>query len=408
VLADFFFKQRKLSILLDGSAGSSGKGRTGSWITENSQNWQFCTNTFAPQAGHWVKLQNGKQYFYQTLNSCAYQEHYEKMYLAPGAMIELPALWRELEENNIKPHKLGIHPLTQILQDIDAKFERGQVDLDGNELENIHDGTMRAGTTAHGVGACRARRILRRKEAKFARDIPELNEFICDTSKEIMDRLESGQAGFMEIAQGYQLSYMLSQFYPYCTSRNCTVAAAMDDSMLPVHLAGNVMINFRSYPIRINSKKYISLKDGHHLTWQEIQNGTEGTDYKIINSPSGHGYPDQEETTWEHVTETSGSKEPILEMTSVTKLPRRVFTFSKQNVEDAIRANRANGEVYCSLNFIDYIDSKLAGKNGIDKTTSKTQEWIDNNFPQKHRLALLGTGPHTEDTIIRLRDTILP
>ena len=255
---NFVFEPGKLTILLDGGAGSSGKGKLGAFVTEHANNWQFCCNGFSPQAGHWVKDDDGKEYFYQTLNSCAYQPYYEKMYLGPGAIIELPALFREIEENGIEAHRLGISPVCAILQDQDAAFERGEVDLDGNKLPTIGEGTMKHGSTCHGVGAALARRRLRRPDAKLARDIPELAQYMCDVPSEIMNRLDAGQAGFLEIAQGFQLSYLIPEMYPYCTSRNCTVAAGLDDMMLPPSYAGNVLINYRTFPNMISNYKYIS------------------------------------------------------------------------------------------------------------------------------------------------------
>ena len=408
---NFVFNPGKLTTVMDASAGSSGKGKIGSHICTHADNWQFCCNTFSPQAGHWVKLADGKSYFYQTLNSCAYlHEKFEKMYLAPGCIIELPALMREIEENNIPRKKIGISPIAAILQDIDPAFERGVADFDGKPCER-HSGTIKRGTTAHGAGACRARRVLRRPEAKYARDIPELKEFLCDVPTEIMGRLDKGQSGLLEIAQGVQLSYLLSEFFPFTTSRNCTVMAGLDDLMMPVHYAGNVILNLRTYPIRISSKKYVS-RDGDHLTWEQVQAGTEGEDYEVVSSPSGPGYTDSEEITWEELTKSSGASSPIIEMTSVTKLPRRVFTFSRINLAEAIRYNRANGEVFLSLNFANYVDAKLEGKqNNVEINhdfgiaarllSEKMAKWVSQNMTREQikMMRFIGTGPDTDDFI---------
>jgi adenylosuccinate synthase len=403
---NFCFTPGKLTICLDASSGSSGKGKLGSFITHYANNWQFAINTFWPQAGHWVRLANGKGWFYQTFNSCAYQiDKYEALYIAPGATIELPAFWREIEENKIPLNKIKISPVTAILQDIDAKFEKGIADFDGNKLMVRADGTMKKGTTAHGCGACRARRVLRRPEAKYAKDIPELKEFICDVPREVMKRLDSGQVGILEVAQGFQLSYLLPEFHGYTTGRNCTTMAGMDDAMLPVHYAGNVIINCRTYPIRINNRKFIAKEDGRHLTWAEVQ---AGVPHEIYEGNSGPGYNDQSELTWEELTKQSGSQTPIMEITSVTKLPRRVFTFSKQNLSDAIKFNRANGEIYISINFMNYVDNKITGINKniagqfIPHLPIKTSEWIMNNLntEQRKMLRFIGTGPNLEDQIL--------
>lgn len=404
-----FFKPGKLSIILDAQAGSSGKGVIGSFITEHADNWQFACNAFGPQAGHWVKLDNGKQYFYQTFNSCAYQDKYEKLYTGPGGMIELPAFFREMEENNIPRHKIGINPLVSILQDIDGKFERGEVDLDGQSIRS--EGTMKYGSTCHGVGACKARKILRRPNVLLARDVPELREFLCDTSKEIMERLDGGQSGLLEIAQGFQLSYGLTEMYPFCTSRNCTVSAGLDDMMLPPIYAGNVLLNLRTFPIRINNKKFIAA-DGHHMTWAEkLECDKSGTSYETRIYDSGPGYIDQKEITWNEVTNISGSKEPIMEITSVTKLPRRVFTFSKLNLYQAIQHNLvSDGIMYLSINFANYVDDNLKswrGNWGEGFNSEKFEGWLrENIYPvcddTSAVLRWIGTGPLTDDKLVIL------
>jgi len=394
------FNPGKLTTVMDGGAGSSGKGKLGAFITEHADNWQFACNTFMPQAGHWVKNDNGGEYFYQTFNSCAYQDKYEKMYIGPGSIIELPAFWREIEESGIDKSKIGIHPVVAVLQDIDSAFERGEVDLDGKPLESLGDGTMKSGSTCHGVGAARARRILRRPNVLLARDIPELKPFLCDTAVEIMDRLDNGQAGLLEVAQGFQLSYCLDRFYPFCTSRNCTVMSGLDDLMVPPKYAGQTILNFRTFPIRIANDKYIG-DDGHHLTWEEIEDGVPHTVYK---GSSGPGYDDQEETTWDLVTDQSGSETKIVELTSVTKMPRRVFTFSRDNLLEAVRYNDTGSDIHVSINFANYVDASMNAVRGpLGSMTESFKLWLNENvssiLPANAKVSFLGTGAKTDDML---------
>jgi len=406
------FEPGKLTICMDASAGSSGKGKVASFMCEYADNWQFCCNAFSAQAGHWVRFP-GKAYFYQTLNSCAYLDQYEKMYIGPGSSIELKAFFREIEENNIKPKRLGMHPLATIIQDKDSAFERGEVDFDGKPTK--HEGTMKAGSTCHGVGACRARRVLRRDDVLIAKNIESLKEFICDTSEEIMARLDRGQSGLLEIAQGFQLSLM-GPMYPHCTSRNVTVAAGFDDMMLPVRYAGNVVLNCRTFPIRINSNKYLD-ESGKHLTWEETQRYNQtGRKVTIYHGDSGPGYGDQREISWDDVTKSSGSPIPIIEMTSVTKLPRRVFTFSKENLIQAIRYNSTLGKTFISVNFANYVDYEMTGKHGRltgslmrphqnNIVTNKFAMWADENIipvlrETKAELIYVGTGAQLDEMIV--------
>jgi adenylosuccinate synthase len=357
-----------------------------------------------------VKPDEKRSYFYQTFNSCAYDhDKYEKLYIGPDASIELPALFREIEENNIPAKKIGLSPLAAIIQDKDMAYERGEVDFDGDVRFARHDGTMKNGSTCHGVGACRARRLLRRKDVLLARDVPSLKEFLCDVPAEIMKRLDDGQAGLMEIAQGYQLS-LLGQFYPFVTSRNVTVSAGLDGLMIPPKYTGNVLLNLRTYPIRISSFKYLDESTGKHLTWKEVQEyEASGKPYKKYEGNSGTWYDDQHEISWEEITKTSGSPNPIMEITSVTKLPRRVATFSRENLRQAIRYNQPPDgyKVFLSVNFMNYVDHGMTRKQGLDNLLSdKAEDWlrefidpVTDEFDDVI-LRYVGTGPYTDDKLV--------
>lgn len=248
----------------------------------------------------------------------------------------------------------------------------------------------------------RARKIMRKKNLLLARDVESLKPYICNVGEEITQRLERGDNGFLEIPQGFQLSYGLDQFYPNTTSRNCSVAAGFDDMMVSPAFLGDVILNFRTYPIRIHSKKYIG-KDGKHLTWDEVQ---DGKPHEVIESFSGHGYDDQTEITWEDLTQWSGSQNKIIECTTLTKLPRRVFTFSKKNLVQAVKANQSPFTTHVCINFMNYVDNDLYGK--MDKSdllnSEKAMEWMQEyvmplKIECKFELLLIGTSEHSDKVI---------
>ena len=397
------FKPGKITTLTDGCYGSSGKGKIGSYIAENADSWTFACNTFHPQAGHSIITNEGKKYFYQTLNSCAYlPDQYEKIYIGPAGMIELDAFFREVEENKIPHNKIGISPSVSILQKMDMEFERGRVDLDDNLLPRRSEGTTKRGSTCHGVGACSVRKLLRRSDALYAKDIMNLKEFICDVPSEIMARLDRGESGFGEIAQGFPLSLNHQYFLGYTTSRNVTVSQFMSDMFLPTKYAGPVIVNFRTYPIRINSDKYVA-EDGRFLTQDEIDSGE--IKYTLIKGDSGPWYPDQTELTWDELTKMSGSKTKIIEQTSVTKQNRRVATFSRQNLREAIKFNDTGDDKYLTINFMNYVDPTMNGLHGGRYLlSSKCKNWINTNIidilqEMGTELLLIGTGPKTDDIV---------
>lgn len=406
------FKPGKLTIAMDGGAGSSGKAKLGAFLCENTDKCDFAINTFMSNAAHTVVTENGTSYVLQAMNSIVYnRDKFSKLYIAGGAVHELDVIIDEIESFELTPDELGIHPLVAIVQDKDIDYEAGRCDFEGSYYDEINlSANLKLGSTLHGVGAARARRILRRDDVKLARDVEYLQPYLCDVENEVMDRLDNGESGLLEIAQGFQLSYLLKQFYPKTTSRNCTVAAALDDCNIPPKYAGDVILNFRTYPIRVNNNKYLHADTQEVLNDHDVlemrKNGQEDLIVEV-KGDSGAYYSDQEELTWEEVTEKSGVRKDhpdaiIVERTSLTQLERRVFTFSKQNVIDAIRYNDAGQGVWLAVNFLNYVDYDLnEARGGSDILTKKAKDWIDNNIPEEHidKLWLLGTGAKTNDFI---------
>jgi len=122
--------------------------------------------------------------------------------------------------------------------------------------------------------------------------------------------------GMLEGAQGYSLG-INSGFYPYCTSRDCTPARFLADCQLPLTSVRKVIGTARTYPIRVGS---------------------------LSGTTSGGHYSDQEETTWEELGLNK-------ETTTVTGRTRRVFTFSKAQMGQAIMVCQPD-EIF--LNFCNY------------------------------------------------------
>jgi adenylosuccinate synthase len=123
--------------------------------------------------------------------------------------------------------------------------------------------------------------------------------------------------GLIEGAQGFSLG-INSGFYPFCTSRDTGPARFLSDCAVPHTLLRIVVGTARTYPIRVG------------------------------NTPggfSGGGYFDQHELTWESL----GLKP---ETTTVTGRERRIFSFSNQQILEAIQAFRPD---CVFLNFCNYI-----------------------------------------------------
>jgi adenylosuccinate synthase len=157
----------------------------------------------------------------------------------------------------------------------------------------------------------------------------------------------------VEVPQGFSLS-VDGKFYPYCTSRNCTVMQALSDAGIHAHFIGRIAMSLRTYPIRVGS---------------------------LPGQTSGDCYEDQEEITFESI-----GQEP--EFTTVTGRKRRIFTWSRAQVYDAIIANRPD---IVFLNFCNYVrdETVLAEMaKDINFATLSAGFYAD---------ILTGYGPNVED-----------
>lgn len=464
---DHMFQKGKITFLLDGySAGSSGKGKCESLIVKHTSFGELgcgrklavCTTNSA-NASHWV-YDGDRKMMFEVLPSSSYlHEKIEFVAIGHGASFSVERLFEEMEMSGLPWDKLKIHPKAGIITDIDRDFEKGLCDINGNYDIEHHDGTIKGGSTCSGSGSVRAKKVIRNKTAKYAYQVPELLPYISDVEKDLMLHMNAGGCVLLQIGQGFPLSYGLGYNMQNSTSRNVTIVSALDDMNLPAYYAGDVILNGRTYPIKINNKKYRLVgdqfvewfskedaperryQDYEHLfrfeenddsvrvfTKQEFINFYEMKEFpelevEEIESFSGTGYSPywdvpsrQKEITWEDVEENYGKEIPDdVKCTSLTKLPRRVFEFDRDLLHDGIIYNLSpGGRTYIVINFMNWVDGDMDGERR--NVTEKAKMWLDENMfdvidninmshrtarfdPDKVVLSILGTGRESDDFV---------
>lgn len=438
-----YFMVGKINFLLDGNAGSSGKGKISDYLVEKEE-VNFLLTSNSANASHTV-IRDGREYIFKALPSGSI--HHEKLdciFIVDGASFELKALFDEIEMVGIPREKVFISPRAGIITQIDKDYEAGLCDLNGVYSEVAHEGTIKTGTTASGSGSVLAKKVLRNKTLVTAKDVVEIQDMVCpEISTIILDMLKQGKTGFFEICQGFPLSNNHKLFAPHTTSRNVTVSSALNDAFLPPSVCGNVVINFRTYPIKIHSRKYKATEDWmfnyssnttksellkNHTLFNEIEKSNESTvsvvikkgdflswyekdfvEHEIIESPSGDFYPDQKEISWEELNKRLGNDgNEIFECTTLTKLPRRIAEFSFDNLVDAVNHNSTGNKIFLSFNFVNYIDKSLYKSQSMDDllNSEKYKHWINKHFVSFENFSLaninvclFGTGESNEDII---------
>ena len=217
------------------------------------------------------------------------------------------------ERSGISKQNLRIHPNAVI---ITKKNKRS---------ENEYNLNLSIGSTESGTGDAVISRIKRDRNAVLAKDIRELDCYICDTCDFLRDELRRKHEVIIEGTQGFGLSVLHSKEYPYTTSRDTSAAAFVSEAGLSPFDVKNIIMTLRAFPIRV----------------------------------AGNSGPLPKETTWGEVTRLAGSEKILSEKTTVTKRVRRVAFFDDDVVRRSMVANTPNIIV---LNHCDYFDYSINNK----------------------------------------------
>jgi adenylosuccinate synthase len=248
-------------------------------------------------------------------------------------------LLSEITEYNVSADRLSIHPQAMIIEDADR-------DLETQMLSTI-------GSTAQGVGAASARKIMGRggktdPVVRLAKDVLELRPYIRDT-QEILERaFVQGCFVLLEGTQGTTLSVHHGD-YPHVTSRDTTVAGCLGDAGIAVTRVRRVVMVCRTYPIRV-------------------------ADPTIEGETSG---PMASPVTYEELSKRSGIDiKPLMkiETTTTTKRQRRVGSFDWEQLR---RSSFLNGPTDIALTFVDYLDIKNRAAFRFEQLTPETLRFVE-------------------------------
>jgi adenylosuccinate synthase len=154
------------------------------------------------------------------------------------------------------------------------------------------------------------------------------------THEEWIIRLEAASGILAEGSQGYSLG-INTHFYPYTTSRDCGPAAFLSNLGIPIGMLDMVIGTCRTLPIRVG-----------------------GT--------SGDCYADQEELTWEEL----GLKP---ERTTVTNRIRRIYTYSRMQIEEACWWCQPD---LVFLNFANYVEKARVTEIVAHIDDFSTVRWV--------------------------------
>ena len=393
----------KLNIVTDAMHGSTGKGLITTAIADKHKPEVLSTTNMA-NAGHTAVDTNGAAFVAKALPSAAalvkWRPGYKPaIFVGASAAFHLEQIVKEMNETE-SGELVCIHPRAGVITDTHRQ----------RECTNNPDSTKHIASTMQGCGLALADKIMRLSDVKLASDYQELSQYIfkptwtrmsvihqdtsisdtfkdkCDYSCESMPEyldcvLRMNNTILHEGAQGFSLDINHGQSYPYCTSRGTTAITNLADMGLSPRHLGDIYLVLRPFPIRVGNVVEGGIRAGY----------------------SGDCYHDQKELSWEEVAFSSGMPEEYAkiltdkERTTVTKRIRRVFSFSFEQLKQAVLVN---GATKIALNFANYIDWSCYASSSKDSLTPKIKEFI-NKIEEKVGIpvALVGTGPQYDHVI---------
>ena len=340
----------KASVLFDGQFGSTGKGLAAAWVGEHN-NIDWCTTNASANAGH-TSIINGEPVILFHIPSSfltARENGYCRIFINKGAIIDLDVLIGEIEMLGLNYDQIFVDPNAAVILQEDKDDEQAR-----------WSPATKVASTQKGCGAALARKVLR-QGPNLGQHLTQIRRKVPFQVKQLsLNReMSEGRSVMVEVPQGFSLSLSASGFYPFTTSRDCTLQQGLSDAGIHPRFFHKSMAVVRTYPIRVGNI---------------VIDGTQA-------GFSGRWYPDQVEKTWAEL----GRKE---EVTTVTKRVRRVATFSTIQYEEMLTYARPD---IVFLNFCNY----LSGKSKVDSLVS--------NMMASHRktgvvpFMYFGYGPASED-----------
>ena len=334
----YFLKAGKLNIVFGGQAGSESKGKFSGYIVDKEKPDIICM-TSSPNAGHTVITPGGdKKVTYNLPVGAVFGD--AKIFLGPASVINIETLKKEICLTGIDPGRITIDPRASIISD--------------NHIEQEKSGCLSdIGSTLQGVGECRVSKMNRRgyphhilvsdiKTSVLATGVNISNEPVSIVINEYLNKSKTILA---EGTQGFDLDPEHGIDPIYCTSKMINPSMIAAELGVSPKMVGEIISVVRPYPIRVNNRT-----------------GTSGP------------YSGSVEISWDTIRNRCGCPHALDEITTTTKLRRRVFEFSVERYQHMVNVCRPTA---VCLQFANYLDWSVNGVRTYDELTKPVIDFVD-------------------------------
>lgn len=330
-----------VAVVVGGQYGSEGKGKVALEYTRK-EGMDIAIKVGGRNSGH-TAYKNGEKYIFKVLPTGILCDGVTGV-IPSGAYFSVDDFLREKKLADLSDKYIKIDPYSVIIDE----------DMISEEL---HDGLIqKIGSTGSGTGEAVIKRIKRNNKIKFAKDIDVLQPYLENTKKYLREQIDKQKKLIIEGTQGYGLSLLHSNEYPFVTSRDTTAASVISEVGLSPLDITEIILVIRTFPIRV----------------------------------AGNSGNLKNELNWEKVAELAGTSKDLTEYTSVTNKVRRVASFDEEIVKSAIMVNQPTKIV---LNHVDYIDNTVYDSGEMTSKVKKFIEEIEGKI--KRKIDYIGTNPYT-------------
>ncbi|MEM3000214.1 MAG: adenylosuccinate synthetase [Candidatus Bathyarchaeia archaeon] len=238
--------------------GDEGKGKIISYLALKDK-LDFCVRTGSVNAAHTVWME-GKRYALHMVPA-AFLNPKCRLLIGAGANVHVGKFLEEVELTKVH-NRIGVDYQASIIEEKHSIQDKTSAHLKG------------LGTTGWGVGPALEERV--RRNAKLARDIPELQPYLADVATEVNEGIDAGKNVLLEGTQGFMLS-LFHGTYPYVTGRDTGASAICSEAGVGPTRVDDVLIVYKSFITRVGAGPLpgeLSKEEAIKRGWFETAAGT--------------------------------------------------------------------------------------------------------------------------------------
>jgi adenylosuccinate synthase len=222
------------TIVVGGFFGDEGKGKIIAYLAKHDRPVIVARGGVGPNAGHTVEVA-GKKYALRMVPSGFVQES-ARLLIGAGVLIDPRVLMHEIKTFGLHG-RVGVDRRCSIIEEEHIEADRSDAHLKG-----------KIGSTGTGCGPANAARVSRK--ARQAKDLPELQDMICDVPREVNEALDQQETVLIEGTQGFGISLFYGT-YPFVTSKDTTASQMAADVGIGPTRVDDVVVVFKSFPTRV-------------------------------------------------------------------------------------------------------------------------------------------------------------